>query len=133
MLLLPGEHGLTTSMVGLRIISRDAAMRAGRPYAIVGKTDGEAAATPLPWWAWVSVGGLVIGAAYLVLRRREGQRDPEATYVLTDRDVPASTQALLESRDVQLHPFSPDAELLAAFERDADSTMLSLWKAEGEQ
>lgn len=129
MLLLPGETGLSPAMIGLRIICRDAAMRSGRPYALVGQEG----TTPsiLPWWAWVTIGGLAIGLARLVIVRRAGRDTP--AYVLADRDAPAfeAATSTVDAPPPVLHPFSPDADLIAAFDRDAEESMASIWRDVG--
>jgi hypothetical protein len=124
--LLPSERAqdLPPAAIGLRLFSRDAAMRAGRPYAVI-SGPGEGPST-LPWWAWISLGGVIVGLAYLAIRRRDGRDQP--TYVLVDRDMGMGSSeplALPPSPEVRspeavLHPFSDDAALSAAFDRDVE-------------
>ena len=90
-------------------------MRAGRPYAVI-SGPGAAGPSVLPWYVWVTIGGAIVGLAYLAIRRREGRDQP--MYVLVDRDQARAPESPVP--ETALHPFSEDERLSAAFDRDVE-------------
>lgn len=124
MLLLPHESQLSPSEKGFLLVARDAAMKRSKPYVLIGKArkhtserglgraqervSGEASPdqehdAPAPWYAWVGLGAMILGAAYL-LRPRPSLEG----VVLVD-----------QARDLDPGPkvdrFSSESDLAAAF------------------